>query len=143
MILEFKQTIDGRLIIGKKNKWTLFGEPEHLGLSKLSGEKGHKFNKNFDVYGTHSYISDKVLTTEFMDDLVQLKKDFKNDFFMLFNQDHFCFIATSYINWNKWDHFGFRDINLDEIYKDIDRIKKMRDTIQNINIHAAFKRVSK
>ncbi len=146
LTLDLEKTIDGQLIIGKKNKWELIGDPKkpvlfNSDLKKVKTD-AHTFNRIFDAYTTHSYISDKLLSEEIKNHLVQLNKDMKEDLFIFFSQDHFGFIYATQMNWNSWHHSGFSDIPFAKINKDIETIIKLRETIIKMNNPDALKQIS-
>ena len=148
LLFESPYYIDGSLLIGNIKKWKGFITPlKKIGLEKIPLQSDEVFKKNFSAYTNHTFISDKVLIPEFIEQLKKIKSEFKKQFFLLFEGDYCIFFLSSKHSFlDKYAGIDvgikLKKINIDSIENEMNSIKEMRDAMLKLDINAAFKRVA-
>lgn len=148
LLFESPYYIDGSLLIGNIKKWKGFITPlKKIGLEKIPLHSDEVFKKNFSAYTNHTFISDKVLIPDFIEQLKKIKSEFKKQFFLLFEGDYCIFFLSSEhsILENIEIHdlgIKLNEININTIENEMNSIKEMRDAMLKLDINAAFKRVA-
>ncbi len=148
LLFESPYYIDGSLLIGNIKKWKGFITPlKKIGLEKIPLQSDEVFKKNFSAYTNHTFISDKVLIPEFIEQLKKIKSEFKKQFFLLFEGDYCIFFLSSkhsFLDKYAGIDLGIKlnEININTIENEMNSIKEMRDAMLKLDINAAFKRVA-